>query len=142
MSDYLSQSTCLEMLHPKTDEHVNPSVEVHHLVGKLSTAETLVTEVQSKIIVINVCNQGRLYAHPVYNILFFLAIHIWKYIFRVLNSRRIRLAVHVARMEEKKDVHKVLVGKPLGRPSRRWEENIKLAPQEVGCGVMAQDKDH
>jgi len=29
------------MLHPKTDEHVNPSVEVHHLVGKLSMAETL-----------------------------------------------------------------------------------------------------
>jgi len=29
------------MLHPKTDEHVDPSVEVHHLVGKLSTAETL-----------------------------------------------------------------------------------------------------
>ena len=28
------QSTCLEMLHPKTDEHVNPSVEVRHLVGE------------------------------------------------------------------------------------------------------------
>jgi hypothetical protein len=32
--DHLSQSICLEMLHPKTDEHVNPSVEVRHLVGK------------------------------------------------------------------------------------------------------------
>jgi hypothetical protein len=42
VSDHLSQSTCLEMLHPKTDEHVNPSVEVHHLVGKLSTAEKYV----------------------------------------------------------------------------------------------------
>ena len=41
VSDHLSQSTCLEILHPKPDEHVNPSVEVHHLVGKLSTAETL-----------------------------------------------------------------------------------------------------
>jgi len=40
------QSTCLEILHPKTDEHVNPSVEVHHLVGKLSTAETLLNEPQ------------------------------------------------------------------------------------------------
>jgi hypothetical protein len=48
-SDNLSQSTCLEMLHSKTDEHVNPSVEVHHLVGKLSTAETLLTEVQQEI---------------------------------------------------------------------------------------------
>ena len=37
------------MLHPKTDEPVNPSVEVHHLVGNLSTAETLLTEVQCKI---------------------------------------------------------------------------------------------
>ena len=46
LSDHLSQSTCLEMLHTQTDEHVNPSVEVHHLVGKLSTAETLLTEVQ------------------------------------------------------------------------------------------------
>jgi len=33
VSDHLSQSTCLEVLHPKTDEHVNPSVEVHRLVG-------------------------------------------------------------------------------------------------------------
>ena len=41
VSDHLSQSTCLEMLHQKTDEHLNPSVEVRHLVGKLSTAETL-----------------------------------------------------------------------------------------------------
>ena len=37
VSDHLSHSTCLEMLQPKTDERVNPSVEVHHLVGKLST---------------------------------------------------------------------------------------------------------
>jgi len=40
VSDHLSPSTCLEMLHPKTDEHVNPGVEVHYLDGKLSTAET------------------------------------------------------------------------------------------------------
>jgi hypothetical protein len=39
VSDRLSQSTCLEMLHPKTDEHLNPRVEVHHLVGKFSTAD-------------------------------------------------------------------------------------------------------
>jgi len=47
VSDHLSQSTCLEMLHPKTDEHVNPSVEF--VVGKLSTAETLLTEVQREV---------------------------------------------------------------------------------------------
>ena len=59
VSDHLSQSTCLEMLHPKTDEHVNPSVEVHHIVGKLSTAENLLTEVQQNFLVINICNQGK-----------------------------------------------------------------------------------
>jgi len=45
VSDHLSQSTCLEMLHPKTDEYLNPGVEVHYLVRKLATAETLLTEV-------------------------------------------------------------------------------------------------
>jgi len=66
VSDHLSQSTCFEMLHPKTDEHLNPGVEVHHLVGKLSTAETLLTVVQRKVptcpcsfVVINVRNQGK-----------------------------------------------------------------------------------
>jgi len=47
------------MYHPKTDKHVNPSVEVHHLVEKLSTAETLLTEVQR-----NVCNQGKTLCSP------------------------------------------------------------------------------
>jgi hypothetical protein len=49
VSDHLSQSTHLEMLHPKTDKHLNPSVEVQNLVGKLSMAETLLTEVQRKV---------------------------------------------------------------------------------------------
>ena len=47
----------------------------------------------------------------------------------------------MARMEERRGVHKVLVGKsegkrPLGRPRRRWEDNIKMDFQEVGsdCG--------
>ena len=43
-------------------------------------------------------------------------------------------------MGEKRDVYKVLVGRhegkrPLGRPMRRWEDNIKMGLQEVGCGV-------
>ena len=45
----------------------------------------------------------------------------------------------MARMEEGRDVHKVLVGKPEGkrplrRPRRRWEDNIKMDLQEVGRG--------
>ena len=48
------------MLHPKTDEHLNPSVVVHHLVGKLSTAETLLTDLQRKV----VCNQGTILCLP------------------------------------------------------------------------------
>ena len=57
----------------------------------------------------------------------------------------------VARMWERRGVYRVLVGKsagkrPLGRPRRRWEDNIKMDLQEVGCGGMdwiglAQDRD-
>ena len=52
-------------------------------------------------------------------------------IVRVLKSRRMRWAGHVARMEERRGVFGVMVGKPdrkrpLGRPRRRWEDNIKI----------------
>jgi hypothetical protein len=57
-----------------------------------------------------------------------------------------RWAGHVARMGEDRGVHRVLVGKPLGRPRRRWEDNIKMDLQEVGggrgdCMELAQDRD-
>ena len=56
---------------------------------------------------------------------------------RVVKSRRMRWAGHVARMGEDIVVHRVLVGKPegkrpLGRPRCRWEDNIKMDLQEVG----------
>ena len=70
---------------------------------------------------------------------------------RVIKSRRMRSAVHVALMGEGRGVYRVLVGKPegkrpLGRPRRRWKDNIKLDLREVGCGGMdwielAQDRD-
>ena len=49
--------------------------------------------------------------------------------------------MHVARMGEGRGVCRILVGKPegkkpLGRPRRRWEDNIKMDLQEVGCGSM------
>ena len=61
-------------------------------------------------------------------------------IVRVIKSRRMRWAGHVARMGDRRSVFRVLVGKPegtrpLGRPRRRWEDNIKMDIQEVGCGV-------
>ena len=51
-----------------------------------------------------------------------------------------RWARHVARKEEGRGVHKVLVGKPEGnrplpRPRRRWEDNIKMDLEEVGRGL-------
>jgi len=68
----------------------------------------------------------------------------------VIKSRRMRWAGHVARMGERKGVYKILVGKPegeglLGRPKRRWENNIKMDIQEVECGYikwidLAQDR--
>jgi hypothetical protein len=58
-------------------------------------------------------------------------------IIRVMKSRRLRWAGHVARMGERKGAHRALVGKlegrrPLGRPRRRWEDNIKMDLREVG----------
>ena len=72
-------------------------------------------------------------------------------IVRVVKSRRMRWAGHVARMGEDRGVHSVLVGKPegkrpLGRPRHRWENNIKMDLQEVGGGrgdwlELARDRD-
>jgi len=62
-----------------------------------------------------------------------------------------RWAYHAARMGESRGVYRVSVGrpegkKPLGRPRRKWEDNIKMDLQEVGCVGMdwidlAQDRD-
>jgi len=72
-------------------------------------------------------------------------------IVRVINSRGMRWVGHVALMGERRSVYRVLVGKieekrPRGRPRSRWEDNIKMDLQEVGCGDMdwielAQDKE-
>ena len=70
---------------------------------------------------------------------------------RVVKSRRMKLAGHVARMGEGRVVHRVLVWKPeekrpLGRPRHRWEDNTKMDFKEVGGGCgdwmeLAQDRD-
>ena len=72
-------------------------------------------------------------------------------IVRVIKSKIMRWAGHVARMGEERGVYRVLVGKlegrrPLGRPRRRWVDNIRMDLQEVGCGYidwigLAQDRD-
>ncbi|KAJ4436836.1 hypothetical protein ANN_16968 [Periplaneta americana] len=59
-------------------------------------------------------------------------------IIRNIKSRRLRWAGHVARMGESRNAYRVLVGRPagkrpLGRPRRRWEDNIKMDLREVGC---------
>jgi hypothetical protein len=72
-------------------------------------------------------------------------------IVRVVKSRRMGWAGHMARMGEDRGVYRVLVGKPEGkrplvRPRRRWEDNIKMDLQEVGWGrgdwmELAEDRD-
>jgi len=72
-------------------------------------------------------------------------------IVHVIKLRIMRWAEHVAHMGERRGVCRLLVGKPegkrpLGRPRRRWEDNIKMDLQEVECGGMgwielAQDRD-
>jgi hypothetical protein len=71
-------------------------------------------------------------------------------IIRIINSRRMRWAGHVARMGEKRNVYRLLVGKPerkrpLGRPRRRWINNIKMDLLVMGVSVvdwigLAQDR--
>ena len=72
-------------------------------------------------------------------------------IVRVIKSRRLRWAGHVARMEEGRSAFKILTGKPtgkkpLGRPRRRWEDNIRMNLEEIGINAgnwvdSAQDRD-
>ena len=69
----------------------------------------------------------------------------------MIKSRRMRCVWHVACMGEKRGIYRVLVGKPegkrpIGRHRHRWEDDIKMDLQEVGCGGMdwiklAQDRD-
>jgi hypothetical protein len=72
-------------------------------------------------------------------------------IIRIVTVMRMRWVWHVARMGEKRNVYRLLVGKPeerrpLGRPRRRWLDNIRMDPVEVGWGDvgwigLAQNKD-
>jgi hypothetical protein len=72
-------------------------------------------------------------------------------IFQVINSRRMRWVRHVAHIRDRTGTYRALVYRPkarrqLGRPRHRWEDNIKMAHQEVGCGGMdmiglVQDRD-
>jgi len=62
------------------------------------------------------------------------------YIVRMIKSRRMRWAGHVTRMGDKRGAYRVLMGKhegkrPLGRPRPRWEGDIKMDIQELGCGA-------
>jgi hypothetical protein len=62
-------------------------------------------------------------------------------IIRIIKSRRMRWAGHVARLGEKRNVYRLLVGKPegkrsLGRPRRRWIDNIKMVLLEIGLNVV------
>jgi hypothetical protein len=72
-------------------------------------------------------------------------------IVRVIKSRRMRWAGHVARMGVGSSVYRIFMRKPegkrpLGRPMCRWEDNIKMSLQEVGGGgldwiELAHDRD-
>ena len=66
-------------------------------------------------------------------------------IVRVIKSSRLRWAGHVARMGEKRGVYRVLLGKPegrrsMGRPRRRWVDNIRMDLQRGGMWVYGLDR--
>jgi hypothetical protein len=63
-------------------------------------------------------------------------------VIRIIKSRRMRWADHVARMGEKRNAYRLLVGRPggkrpLGRPRRRWVDNIRMHLDWIG---LAQDR--
>ena len=70
----------------------------------------------------------------------------------VIKSRRLRWAGHVARMEEGRSAFKIVTDKPagkrpLGRPRRRWEDNIRMDIVEMGINAgnwvdLAQDRNY
>jgi hypothetical protein len=62
-------------------------------------------------------------------------------IIRIIKSRRMKWGGHAARMREKKNAYRILMGKPeekrpLGRPRRRWVDNIKIDLREIGLDGM------
>ena len=69
-------------------------------------------------------------------------------IVRVIKSRRLRWAGHVVRMEESRSTYKMLTGKPtgkrpLGRPRRRWEDNLEEIGINAGNWVdSTQNRDY
>jgi hypothetical protein len=74
----------------------------------------------------------------IFSLIFVTDLYCLSNIVRVIKSRRMRWAEHVARMAEGRGVHRVFVGKPegrrpFGRPRLRLEDNIKMDLQEVGC---------
>jgi hypothetical protein len=88
---------------------------------------------------------GKLHNEELYNLLGSSCI------IRIIKSRRIRWAGHVARVEAKRNAYRILVGKPekkrpLGRPRCWWEDNIRTDLREIVWGGMdwmdlAQDGD-
>jgi hypothetical protein len=65
----------------------------------------------------------------------------------MIKSRRMRWAVHVARMGKKRNVYRILVGKPEEKRPRGWEDNIRMDLREMRWGGvdwidLAQDRDH
>ena len=89
---------------------------------------------------------------------FFFVVYFFLILFRspnivwVIKSRRLRWAGYVARMEEGRSAFKIVKGKPtgkrpLGRPRRRWEDNIRMDLEEIGINASnwvdsAQDRNY
>jgi hypothetical protein len=66
-----------------------------------------------------------------------LNLHSWTNIIRMIKSKRMRWAGHVARMTEKRNAYRILMGtsegkRPLGRPRRGWVDNIKIYLNKIG----------
>jgi hypothetical protein len=92
---------------------------------------------------VNSCTLGRTQkkyskvTHEAYTVYRFAIFNSSPSIIRIIKSRRMKLAGHVARMGEKRNAYRLLVGKPegkrpLGTPRQRWVDNIKMDLAEIG----------
>ncbi|KAJ4446906.1 hypothetical protein ANN_13607 [Periplaneta americana] len=146
----LGQSNDVETVDLKMQSHICQTVEVHHLAAAticlLRVFENKVLrkvfeakrdEVTGEWRKLHNAELHALYSSPD--------------IIRNIKFRRLKWAGHVARMGESRNAYRVLVGgpegkRPLGRPRRRWEDNIKMDLREVGYDDrewinLAQDRD-
>ncbi|PNF43455.1 hypothetical protein B7P43_G11492 [Cryptotermes secundus] len=140
------------LIQEEIKRRLNSGNAYYHSVQKLLSSCLLPKKIKIRIykttilpVVLYGCETRKLHNEELHNL------YISPSISRMIKSRRMRWAGYVARMGERQNAHRILMGKPkrekpLGRPRRRWVDNIKMDLREIGWDGMdfidlAQDRD-